>query len=437
MSKTVEIKLWGTTIGFLGYKPSQTAIATFEYTSKLQNSPIEISPIKMPNKQSLHSFPDISLRTFKGIPGVFADSLPDKFGNQLIDIYMAHKGIPEDNITTIDRLLYIGDRAMGAVEYHPVESLNQDQASHIALDVDTLAELASMVLNKKGVLSEQLSSTNDYKKAIRFVRVGSSAGGARSKALIARDKEGKIYDGTINHGIDHTYWLMKFDSEDNADRDSKDPKGSTIVEYIYSLLAIECDIDMPRTDYIESKGDFHFLIERFDRVVNNNKLDKLHYASWCGLAHAHRDETGAYSYEQLILLARQLKLGQTEVTELFRRAVFNVIGKNQDDHTKNFGFLMNRRGEWSLAPAFDLTYSYDPEGQWTKTHQIKLNNKQDGFTKEDLLIFGKYCNLPKSKANAIIDKTLIAFNKFDELAVTYSVPKTLKQTVINNLRDLK
>ena len=225
----------------------------------------------MPNKQALHAFPDDSQRTFKGIPGVFADSLPDKFGNQLIDIYMANKAIPAENITTIDRLLYIGDRAMGALEYHPVEPLSDENSENIALDVDTLAELASMVLNNKETLANQLENANDYAQAISFIRVGSSAGGARSKAIIARDQNGNIFDGTKNYGINHTYWLLKFDSDGNADRDAKDPKGTTIVEYIYSIIAKQSGIDIPRTDFIRSKDDFHFLIERFDRISRKHR----------------------------------------------------------------------------------------------------------------------------------------------------------------------
>ncbi|MDN4502830.1 type II toxin-antitoxin system HipA family toxin [Alteromonadaceae bacterium BrNp21-10] len=436
MKDIVEVKLWGTTIGHIGYKPNQTAVATFEYTGALLNSSIEVSPIKLPNSITTHSFPDISQRTFKGLPGIFADSLPDKFGNQLIDIYLAEKGIVESAITTLDRLLYVGNRAMGAIEYHPSESFTNNDIGSLSLDINRLSELANLAQKNKTELSGQLSDANTRTQALNFIRVSSSAGGARSKALVAIDKDKNLKDGTVDHGIDHTYWLLKFDSEENKDRDSADPKGMTKVEYIYSLIARQCDIDMPDTDYIANGDDFHFMIKRFDRIIRNNKIDKVHYASWSGLAHAHRDETGAYSYEQLVLLARQLNLGQDAITELFRRAVFNVIGRNQDDHTKNFGFLMNRAGEWSLAPAFDMTYSYDPTGQWTKTHQIKLAGKQSSFSIDDLVRFGKHCNLKPKQANGIIEQVTTAFAQFGQLAMDYDVSTNLISTIETNIIKL-
>ena len=231
-------------------------------------------------------------------------------------------------------------------------------------------------------------SATSRQDALNIIRIGSSAGGARSKALVAIDGDGLIYDGTIEQQGDCRYFLLKFDSPENADRDKKDPKGMTKIEYIYSQIAKECRIDMPHTDYIVDGEDFHFLIERFDREVAGGKLRKRYYASWAALAHADRDTTGAYSYEQLLLVARELEVGEHQTKELFRRAVFNIIGKNQDDHTKNFGFMMNRSGGWSLSPAFDMTYAYDPNGKWTRAHQIRLNGKQEGFTLDDLLAFG-------------------------------------------------
>lgn len=433
MNQVVEVNLWGTCIGYLGYAPNQTGVATFEYSDALLNSPIEISPIKLPNRQRLHAFPDDSPRTFKGLPGIFADSLPDAFGTRLIDIYMANRGVPEADVTALDRLLYIGDRAMGAIEYQPSVKFSNADAG-IALDLQQLSELAALYLNQKDLLARNLKRADSHDQALRFIRVGSSAGGARAKALVAKTPQGELLDGTFDQGIDCSYWLLKFDSEGNQDRDNKDPKGMTKVEFIYSLIARQCEIDLPKTDFIELGDDFHFLIERFDRYFRSGKLDKRHYASWCGLAHAHRDATGAYSYEQLILLARQLGLGQDSITELFRRAVFNIVGRNQDDHTKNFGFLMDRNGRWSLAPGFDMTYSYDPLGSWTRTHQIKLNNKQDNFLLSDLIEFGRYCNLKEKQSKEIVKNTRYAFERFSELAQTYALPKDLTMTIAESIR---
>jgi serine/threonine-protein kinase HipA len=434
MTGVVEVYLWGTKIGALGYEPNQTEFATFEYDKEFLKMGIEISPIYVPTTKNLYTFDTISHRTFHGLPGFIADALPDKFGNQLIDQYFASKGQTPEDITALDRLLYVGNRAMGALEFRPSIQLEKNN-SNIELKLHDLSQLAEMILSKKESLADELKGAN-RETAINLLRIGSSAGGARSKALVAIDKEGKLYDGTVNQRKKCSYYLLKFDNSSNSDRDHKDPKGMTRIEYIYSLFAKECEINIPKTDYIEDGNDFHFLIERFDRS-NKDKgtsKNKIHYVSWCGIAHAHRDETGAYSYEQLILTARQLQLGQDTIIEIFKRAVFNLVGRNQDDHTKNFGFLMNRDGQWSLSPAFDMTYSYDPTGKWTNTHQIKLNGKQDDFTKDDILSFGKFCGLKDKYILETLNKTISVFSNFDTLAIKYNVDEKLKNTVSKNLR---
>jgi serine/threonine-protein kinase HipA len=434
MSNTVEVKLWGTTIGYLGYQPN-SSIAVFEYTANFMKSPIHISPLMMKHPPAKHSFEAISFRTFKGVPGLFADSLPDKFGNQLIDQFMAKKQIVPEDVSTLDRLLYIGDRAMGAVEYHPFEFDNKPR-EEMALNIDTLAELAEMVVSKKTDLQKKLQDVKTKEDALSLIRVGSSAGGARSKALVVQKDDGKLYDGTKLYHVPCTYWLLKFDSAANSDHDRQDPKGMTKVEYIYALIARKCGIDMPKTRFIKSGDDFHFMIERFDRVNEGAKSSKLHYVSWAGLEHFDRDSTGAYSYEQLVLTARRMKLGQDAITEIFKRAVFNIVGRNQDDHTKNFGFLMDKSGKWRLSPAFDLTYSYDPTGSWTKVHQLKLNNKQDNFTLEDIITFGNYCTLSAKKSKAILETTQAHFLAFETLAHEYAIDDALRETILRSIRNI-
>jgi len=191
---------------------------------------------------------------------------------------------------------------------------------------------------------------------------------------------------------------------------------------------------MPDVDYIQDGEDFHFLIKRFDRDTSTSKLQKVHYASWSGLAHANRDATGAYSYEQLVLMTRQLGLGQDAITELYRRALFNIVGRNQDDHTKNFGFLMDKTGAWKLAPAFDMTYAYDPTGKWTRSHQIKLAGKQEDFLHEDLIKFGAYCNLSVKKSQTILDEVVSAFQTFEDQAKVLEVAPLLRETICHALR---
>ncbi len=436
MALQIEVFLWGTKVGDLGYKDQPTInqpVTIFEFTTEIVKANIEISPLLMSSKAQQHTFPEISFRTFKGLPGIFADSLPDKFGTQLIDIYMAEKGVPLNQVTSLDRLMYIGDRGMGALEYQPSEIKTEKNDLQI-LDLKMLNNLAGLVNKNKKELSKKLESTTDHQQALKFIRVSSSAGGARSKALIATTPDGQLKDGTIDHGIDHDYWLLKFDADNNHDRDSNDPKGMPKVEYIYSLIAKSCGIDMPRTDYIKDDNNFHFMIERFDRVKQKGKLEKLHFVSWCGISHAHRDITGAYSYEQLALVCKELSLGSDALKEIFKRCVFNIVGRNQDDHTKNFGFLMSKDLVWHLAPAFDLTYSFDPTGKWTSTHQIRLNRKQTDFVRSDLLAFATQCNLTAVQGSRIIDKIISEFKNFEQLANKYKVPLHLTKTISKNLR---
>ena len=434
MNGVVDVYIWGTKIGAVGYEPGQTEISTFEYDKKFLKMGFSLSPLNVPISRNLHTFDLISQRTFHGLAGFIADALPDKFGNQLIDQYFASKGRVSKDITALDRLLYVGNRAMGALEFRPSVKFKDNEKS-TKLNLQDLSELAEMVLTRKEEFSHKLESA-ERREAINLLKIGSSAGGARSKALVAMDSEGNLYDGTVNHRKKCKYYLLKFDSSENNDRDGKDPKGMTRVEYIYSLFAKECDIEMPYTTYIEDGEDFHFLIERFDRVnrKKGNAKDKLHYVSWSGMAHAHRDETGAYSYEQLIVVARELKLGHDSILEIFKRAVFNIVGRNQDDHTKNFGFLMDKNGKWILSPAFDLTYSFDPSGKWTKVHQISLNGKQDNFTENDIVTFGNFCDLSKKESISILSKITSVFMEFDKYAEEYKVGAELKKTVLNNLR---
>ncbi|NRB39390.1 MAG: type II toxin-antitoxin system HipA family toxin [Pseudomonadales bacterium] len=431
----IEVFLWGTKVGQINYpknQPLSEPISTFSYSDQAQEFGIDISPLTLNTKKKSHSFEDISYRTFKGLAGVFSDSLPDKFGSQLIDIYMAEKNIPANEVTSLDRLKYIANRGMGALEYRPSELTHSDNDLQ-TLDLAMLNELASMSNTNKEALAQKLHDAESRSQALKFIRVSSSAGGARSKALIAT-KGDQIKDGTVDHGTDHDYWLLKFDAYENSDRDGKDPKGMTRVEYIYSIIARACNINMPKTKLLTDGDDAHFLIERFDRIKRNGKLDKLHYVSWCGLAHAHRDTTGTYSYEQLVLICKQLGLDSASLKELFRRAVFNIVGLNQDDHTKNFGFLMDRELNWQLSPAFDLTYAYDPTGRWTNKHQILLNRKQADFERNDLIQFGLKCNLTKRQANEIIDLTIKHFKTFDDLAKEHQVPEDLIDTIKSQLR---
>lgn len=427
----VKVKLWDDVIGYMGYEPGQQEVATFEYVQDAIKKGVQPSPLTVPLSQTPYAFYDISHRTFHGLNGFIADALPDKFGNQLIDQYFALKGKTSKEITALERLLYIGGRAMGALSFEPHEQLGEN--SNNLLDLKELAALANLVTSEQTRFQRELENASQ-EQALKLLKIGSSAGGARSKALIAIDTQNNILDGTLEYPFECSYWLLKFDSDNNSDRDKKDPKGMTRVEYVYALLAQACHITIPQTDYKEDGDDFHFLIERFDRFYNEEGIQKLHYVSWCGMTHSDRDATGAYSYEQLVLTVRELNLGQDSVEEVFKRALFNIVGRNQDDHTKNFGFLMDKSGNWVLSPAFDLTYSYDPTGKWTQVHQITLNSKQNNFTRNDIITFGRYCNLSAKKSIQILEHTIEVFEKFEALASLYEVNHNLTQTIVENLR---
>ena len=271
MSGVVTVRLWGTTVGHLAYEPGQNQVATFEYAPEFARSGIQLSPLTMRHPPSLHRFDGISRPTFKGVPGIIADSLPDKFGSQLIDIFMAERGTPPEAITTLDRLLYVGARGMGALEYEPSETFGEFGDPSLALDLATLTELAGAVATRKGDARHELLGAGSRAQGLRLIRVGSSAGGARAKAVVA-EVDGVFLDGTEDHGPNARYWLLKFDVAGNADRDGSDPPGMTKVEYIYSELAREVGLDIPATGYVEDGGAFHFLIERFDRVRSGSAL---------------------------------------------------------------------------------------------------------------------------------------------------------------------
>lgn len=436
MTPPCTLRLWGSTIGAVSYRPGGGSVAVFEYHPDFLHSGIELAPLRMPLRAGTFSFPELSERTFRGLPGMLADSLPDKFGNQLIDKHLASQGVPPEEITAIDRLLYVSNRAMGGLEYQPARELGESFAGRGGLlDLGALTELAELTLRSRTELEQRLAHADTRQDALDLLRVGTSAGGARAKALVALGPGGELKVGYADHGSDHEYWLLKFDGiTENRDRDGADSPGATVVEFIYSELARACGIELPRTRLLEHDGQRHFLIERFDRRLENGRWDKLHYSSWCGMAHAHRDTLGAYSYEQLVLTMRQLRLPQIEIEQLFRRAVFNVLGKNHDDHTKNFGFLMDRRGKWRLSPAFDLTYAFDPTGQWTRQHQITLGNKADDFTRADLLRFGTHCNLSSREAHAIIDRTSSVLDGFGGRARELGVAKSVVRLIEGELR---
>ena len=407
-----EVQLWGRTIGAVSLEEGRE-VAAFQYDPAFARSGIELSPLAMPLHQQVYEFPTLSRSTFHGLPGLLADSLPDKFGNSLIDAWLATQGRTPESFQAVERLCYTGARGMGALEFAPVQGPKSRTSSKI--EIDALVRLASEVLTHRGDVRGHFHETGKEKALRDILQVGTSAGGARAKAVIAWNRAtNEVRSGQITAGEGFDYWLLKFDGvAGNKDKELEDPKGYGAIEYAYYLMAKAAGISMSECRLLEENGRRHFMTRRFDRLAGGAKL---HMQSLCALAHFDFNQPGAYAYEQALLTIRQLKLPMAEVEQQFRRMVFNIVARNQDDHVKNIAFLMNRQGEWSLAPAFDVTYSFNPTGLWTATHQMTLNGKRDGFVQEDFAACAKAAVMKRGRAATIIEEVRAAVQCWPDFA---------------------
>ena len=407
-----KVQLWGRTIGAVSLDAGRE-VAAFQYDADFARSGIELSPLVMPPSERVVEFPALPRNTFHGLPGLLADSLPDKFGNALIDAWLATQGRTPDSFNAVERLCYTGTRGMGALEFAPVIGPKSRKASKI--EVDALVRLAGEVLTHRGNLQGHFNVAGKEKALRDILSVGTSAGGARAKAVIAWNRAtNEVRSGQIAAGDGFDYWLLKFDGvAGNKDKELEDPKGYGAIEYAYHLMARAAGITMSECRLLEENERRHFMTRRFDRLAAGAKL---HMQSLCALAHFDFNQAGAYSYEQALLTIRQLKLPMAAVEEQFRRMVFNVVARNQDDHVKNIAFLMNQQGEWSLAPAFDVTYSYNPSGSWTATHQMTLNGKRDGFALADFEACAKAALMKRGRAATIIEEVQEAVKHWPEFA---------------------
>ncbi len=407
-----EVQLWGRTIGAVSLEEGRE-VAAFQYDADFARSRIELSPLAMPLSEQVYRFPALPRSTFHGLPGLLADSLPDKFGNALIDAWLATQGRTPENFNAVERLCYTGTRGMGALEFAPVIGPKPDKATKI--EVDALVRLAGEVLTHRGDLQGHFHAAGKAQALRDILRVGTSAGGARAKAVIAWNREtNEVRSGQIAAGEGFDYWLLKFDGvAGNKDRELEDPKGYGAIEYAYHLMAKAAGLTMSECRLLEENGRRHFMTRRFDRLAGG---EKLHMQSLGALAHFDFNQAGAYAYEQALLTIRQLRLPMAAVEEQFRRMVFNIVARNQDDHVKNIAFLMNRQGEWSLAPAFDVTYSYNPSGSWTATHQMTLNGKRDGFAAEDFAACARAALMKRGRAVKIIEEVQVAVRRWPEFA---------------------
>ena len=401
MIQNAEVYLWGTRVGIV-HQDEESGNISFEYDKDFVKSNIQVSPFKMPLSNNIYSFPELADTSFKGLPGLLADSLPDKFGNAIIDNWLIKQGRAVDTFTPIERLCYTGKRGMGALEYVPANGPVADE--EMTIDVNEMVKLASEILSGKESKSYNAKDITMQ----QLLEFGTSAGGARAKAVIAWNVEtGEIRSGQIDNGSDFEQWIIKFDGvSNNGDHNVKDKKQYTLVEYAYYLMAKDFGIDMSECRIYNKDGLSHFMTKRFDRDMGN----KIHMQTLSGLLHFDYNIPCLTGYEELSVCAKRLGSIGHEIEQLYRRMVFNCKAVNMDDHVKNISFLMDRTGTWKLSPAYDLTYSYSPRNRWISKHQMTVNGKNDDITDEDIITAGKNMGLSNQKCKKILEqaKTVIS-----------------------------
>lgn len=414
-----NVFLWGKRVGAVLWNEDQR-VADFEYDPAFVRSGLDIAPLRMPLKESrrgrIFRFPNLNPLTFQGLPGLLADCLPDRYGRQLIAAWLTAQGRDPSSFTPVEHLCYLGHRGMGALVFEPAtQPLLEGQAT--ALDVSELVRVARQVLSEKEALHTSLAE-EPAQALEEIISVGTSAGGARAKAVIAFNPNTReVRSGQVDAPSGFEHWLLKLDGVTNEALG--DPKGFGRIEFAYYQLAQQAGIHMSECQLLEEGGRAHFMTRRFDRVGSQ---DRLHVQTLCGLAHYDYNRPELYAYEQAFQVIRELRLGQPATDELFRRLLFNVVARNQDDHTKNISFLMDPAGEWTLAPAYDVTYSFDPANKWMHQHQLSIGGKRDGFSTADLLTLGK--NLGVRKPQDLLAQVGEAVRNWPQLAHAAHVPET-------------
>lgn len=424
MVTLAEVYIWDKLVGYVNWN-EQSATAGFEYEPEFVATGLELSPLMMPLASgTIYEFSSNKGDTFMGLPGLLADALPDAYGRALLNSWLAAQGRAEGEANPVERLCYQGSRSMGALEFRPMKDVALEQSSPV--EIEDLIKVAAMATDDKAVFQEHLD--DDVKRAVmNIIRVGTSAGGQRTKAVIAiNDTTGEIRSGQVEAPEGFNHWLIKFDGVNN--RMLGDPMGYGRIEYVYYLMAKAAGIDMNECRLLEENGRAHFLTRRFDRVGGR---EKIHMQTLCGIAHYDFQQPGAYSYEQALMVMRRLRLPFTDAVEFFRRAVFNVVARNQDDHTKNISFLMSRDGKWKLSPAYDMAWAYNPEGKWTNRHQMSINGKRDDIQKEDLIYLASAASISERNALKIIDEVNEAVSLWPKLAVDNGLKKSIIQQIRN------
>ncbi|WP_326526681.1 HipA domain-containing protein [Dokdonella sp.] len=430
MTTVAEVRLWGRSIGAVSVEDARSA-AAFQFTYEFTRSGIQVSPLRMPLSDRVYSFPGLARETFHGLPGLLADSLPDRFGNALIDTWLATQGRSAESFNAVERLCYIGSRGMGALEFAPAQGPKSRTSE--PLDIAALVQLASDVLSQRSGLRHSMASADTAETLRDILRVGTSAGGARAKAVIAWNRQtNEVRSGQVAAGDGFDYWILKFDGvSGNRDKELEDPTGYGSIEYAYALMARAAGIDISECRLLEENGRRHFMSRRFDRLAGG---EKLHMQSLGALAHFDFNLAGAYSYEQALQVMRTLDLPMASIEQQFRRMAFNIVARNQDDHVKNIAFLMDKQGRWSLSPAFDVTYSYNPDGLWTATHQMSMNGKRDDFALEDFRTCAKFASMKRGRAETILDDVIAAVKRWPDFAEQAKVEVKWQKAIASSLR---
>lgn len=403
--KTAIVKIWSQVVGAVLWDEKKE-MATFEFDPSFVKHNWDLSPLQMPLTEvkrgnTLYQFSRLNKDTFNGLPGLLSDALPDAYGTILINAWLAANGRTTESMNPVERLCYMGKRGLGALEFEP--ALNTAKETSVSVEVKSLVEIAQQILGQRKAFTTSIK--DDVKKGLEdIIRVGSSAGGARAKAIIAyneKTKEVRSGQTTAPRGFGH--WLLKFDGVVNTSLG--DPAGYGRIELAYYYMALDCGIDISESRLLEENGRAHFMTRRFDRVKGK---EKLHVQTLCAMQHFDFSMLGAYSYEQVFQTIRKLRLSAKANEQMYKRMVFNVIARNLDDHTKNISFIMDKGGKWQLAPAYDLTYSYNPKSKWVSQHNLSINGKTRDITKEDLLKVGKEMGIKQAHAIIELTKQIVA-----------------------------
>lgn len=430
-----EVKIWGELVGAVAWN-EKTGLASFEYDSKFKKLNWELSPLKMPINASkkVITFPELrkskntEFDTFKGLPGLLADVLPDRYGNQLINMWLAQQGRPQDSMNPVEMLCFIGNRGMGALEFEPITLKESNKP--FSIEIKSLVDIAQKLIQHKEAFTTNLQK-DDEKAVMDILKIGTSAGGARPKAVIAyNEKTGEVKSGQTKAPKGFEHWLIKLDGVSDVQLGAS--KGYGRVEMAYYNMATACGIDMMPSKLFEENGRAHFMTKRFDR---EGEETKHHVQTFCALKHADFNMVTSFSYEQLFQVMRELKLTYQDTEQQFRRMVFNVIARNCDDHTKNFAFRLKKEGKWELAPAYDVCHAYRPGSEWVSQHALSINNKRKDITKEDLMVIGK--SIQCKKADSIIREINNTVNQWQKFANDVNVKPELRDAIAQTLLDLK